>query len=51
MRLFELVIVLLLAASALALLADRLRIPFPALLALGGAGLALLPGWRLAPRS
>jgi len=44
MELFELVIALLLAGAVLALWADRLGIPYPALLALAGAGLALLPG-------
>ena len=44
MILFELVIALLLVGALLALSADRLRIPYPALLALAGAALALLPG-------
>lgn len=40
---FELVIALLLAGALLAAVARRLRIPYPALLALAGAGLALVP--------
>src|SRR5215467_4646549 len=44
MVLFELVIALLLVGAILALWADRLGIPYPALLALAGAALALLPG-------
>jgi monovalent cation/hydrogen antiporter len=44
MRLFELVIGLLLAGAALAALARRTGLPYPALLALAGAGLALVPG-------
>ncbi len=44
MILFELVIVLLLVGAVLALWADRLAVPYPALLALAGAALALLPG-------
>ncbi len=44
MILFELVIALLLVGAVLALSADRLGVPYPALLALAGAGLALLPG-------
>jgi CPA1 family monovalent cation:H+ antiporter len=43
MALFELVIGLLLVGSVLALLADRLSIPYPALLALVGTALALVP--------
>src|SRR5690242_9620678 len=43
MRLFELVIALLMIGAALAALARRLNAPYPALLALAGAGLALLP--------
>jgi Na+/H+ antiporter len=42
-RLFETVIVLLLIGAALAALARRIGAPYPALLALAGAGLALLP--------
>jgi Na+/H+ antiporter len=44
MQLFELVIVLLLAGAALAAFARRTGLPYPALLALAGAGLALVPG-------
>jgi CPA1 family monovalent cation:H+ antiporter len=44
MQLFELVIGLLLAGAALAALARRVGLPYPALLALAGAGLALVPG-------
>ena len=44
MILFELVIALLLVGAVLALWADRLAVPYPALLALAGAALALLPG-------
>ena len=47
MILFELVIALLLVGALLALWADRLGVPYPALLALAGAALALMPG---APR-
>jgi Na+/H+ antiporter len=43
MAVFELVIALLLVGAVLAAWARRLKIPYPALLALGGAGLALLP--------
>ena len=44
MHLFELVIGLLLGGAALAALARRANLPYPALLALAGAGLALVPG-------
>ena len=44
MDVFELVIALLLGGAALAGLARRLGLPYPALLALAGAGLALVPG-------
>src|SRR3954462_685429 len=44
MQLFELVIVLLLAGAALAAFARRNGLPYPALLALAGAALALVPG-------
>jgi Na+/H+ antiporter len=44
MATFELVISLLLACALLTLLAQRLRVPYPALLALAGAALALVPG-------
>jgi monovalent cation/hydrogen antiporter len=43
MAVFELVIALLLVGAVLAAGARRLNVPYPALLALGGAGLALLP--------
>ena len=43
MLLFEWLIPLLLGAVALTLLAQRIGVPYPAFLALGGAGLALLP--------
>lgn len=44
MILFEIVIVLLLVGAVLALWADRIGVPYPALLALAGAGVALIPG-------
>jgi hypothetical protein len=44
MFLFELVIGLLFAGALLALWADRLSVPYPALLALVGALVALIPG-------
>ncbi|HEX4354166.1 MAG TPA: cation:proton antiporter [Polyangiales bacterium] len=44
MLIFEIVIALLLAGALLALWADKLGVPYPALLALAGAGLALIPG-------
>jgi CPA1 family monovalent cation:H+ antiporter len=44
MRLFELVIGLLLTGAALAAVSRRVGLPYPALLALAGAGLALVPG-------
>src|ERR671915_2439449 len=43
MRVFELVITLLFVGAMLAALARRLNAPYPALLALAGAALALLP--------
>jgi monovalent cation/hydrogen antiporter len=43
MAVFELVLGLLLGRVGLALLAPRLRVPWPALLALAGAGLAFVP--------
>lgn len=43
MLIFELVIGLLLMGAVLSLLAGRLKVPYPALLALGGAALALVP--------
>jgi Na+/H+ antiporter len=44
MLLFEIVIGLLLAGAVLSLWAARLGVPYPALLALAGAALALVPG-------
>ena len=44
MLVFEVVIVLLLLGAALAALSRRIGAPYPALLALAGAALALLPG-------
>jgi Na+/H+ antiporter len=44
MVLFELVIALLLLGAVLTLWANRLGVPYPALLALAGAALALIPG-------
>jgi monovalent cation/hydrogen antiporter len=44
MALFELVIALLLVGAVLSLWADRLGVPYPALLALAGVTLALIPG-------
>ena len=44
MLIFETVILLLLAGALLAVLAKRLRVPYPALLALAGAAGALVPG-------
>jgi Na+/H+ antiporter len=44
MEIFELTIVLLLVGAVLSLWADRLCIPYPALLALAGAALTLVPG-------
>ena len=44
MFVFEIVIALLLAGALLSLWAGRLAIPYPALLALTGAALALIPG-------
>jgi CPA1 family monovalent cation:H+ antiporter len=44
MVIFEIVIALLLAGAVLALWAARLGVPYPALLALAGAALALIPG-------
>jgi Na+/H+ antiporter len=42
--LFVYILLLLMAAVLLTLLARRLCVPYPALLALGGAGIALIPG-------
>jgi CPA1 family monovalent cation:H+ antiporter len=44
MHVFEIVIILLLLGAALAAWARRIGAPYPALLALAGAGLALMPG-------
>ena len=44
MEVFEVVIALLLVGAGLAALARRLRTPYPALVALAGAALALVPG-------
>src|SRR5438128_12652309 len=44
MAVFELVLTLLLVGAVLAALARRFNVPYPALLALAGAALALLPG-------
>ncbi|HET6579092.1 MAG TPA: Na+/H+ antiporter [Gemmatimonadales bacterium] len=44
MPVFEIVIALLLAGAALAATARRLNLPYPALLALAGVALALVPG-------
>src|SRR5215210_4704445 len=44
MEVFEVVIALLLAGAALAAVARRFGAPYPALVALAGAGLALIPG-------
>ncbi len=43
MILFEWVLALLLAAVILTMIAERLRAPYPSLLAIAGAGLAFLP--------
>ena len=44
MLIFELAIALLLFGAVLSLWANRIGAPYPAMLALGGAGLALIPG-------
>jgi CPA1 family monovalent cation:H+ antiporter len=44
MVVFEIVIALLLVGALLSLWAGRIGVPYPALLALAGAGLALIPG-------
>lgn len=44
MRVFEIVIALLLGGAALAALARRISTPYPALVSLAGAALALVPG-------
>jgi CPA1 family monovalent cation:H+ antiporter len=43
-QVFELVILLLLVGAGLTALSNRVGAPYPALLALAGAALALLPG-------
>jgi CPA1 family monovalent cation:H+ antiporter len=43
MVLFEWILALLLSSVVLMMLADRLRVPYPSLLAIAGAGLAFLP--------
>src|SRR5712672_2072975 len=43
MLLFEWILVLLLSSVVLTMVAGRLRVPYPSLLALAGAGLAFLP--------
>src|ERR671921_2851139 len=44
MRVFEIVVAMLLGGAALAAVARRFGAPYPALVALAGAGLALVPG-------
>jgi CPA1 family monovalent cation:H+ antiporter len=44
MQVFEVIIALLLSGAALAALSRRIGAPYPALVALAGAGLALIPG-------
>ena len=44
MQVFEVVVALLLAGALLAALARRIGTPYPALVALAGAALALVPG-------
>src|SRR5919106_1178015 len=44
MEVFEVVIALLVGGAVLAALARRIGVPYPALVALAGAGLALIPG-------
>jgi Na+/H+ antiporter len=44
MYIFEVIVVLLLAGAGLTALSQRLGMPYPALLALAGAGVALVPG-------
>ena len=44
MEVFEVVIALLLGGAALAAVARRVGAPYPALVALAGAALALIPG-------
>jgi monovalent cation/hydrogen antiporter len=40
----ELVLMLLAVAAGLAVIAERLRVPYPILLVLGGLALAVVPG-------
>lgn len=47
MELFETIIVMMLGATLLSVLAKRINVPYPTLLALAGAGMTFLPG---APR-
>jgi CPA1 family monovalent cation:H+ antiporter len=44
MLVFETILILLLGATVLSALARRMRVPYPTLLALGGAAVALVPG-------
>ena len=44
MPIFEMILALLLGAALLAMLARSIGVPYPTLLALGGAALALIPG-------
>ena len=44
MNALELILVLLVVAAALAVAAERLKVPYPILLVLGGLGLAFVPG-------
>ncbi|MEP7241932.1 MAG: sodium:proton antiporter [Devosia sp.] len=53
MEIFEWIVGLMLAAALLSMLARRLSVPYPSLLALGGAAIALWPespSWALDPR-
>lgn len=50
MQLFELVVGLLLGAAVLTTFAQRVGVPFPVLLAIGGTALALLPTDRISAR-
>lgn len=47
MAIFELLLTILLGATVLSLVAQRLHVPYPTLLAVGGAALALVPGLPL----
>src|SRR5271154_5305103 len=44
MRVFEIIVALLLAGAGLAALSRRMKMPYPAMVALAGAALALVPG-------